>query len=392
MSIYTDRGLFRVEVTVKGVRYRGRFKDWKDAQIVELQWKAGKNLPERQEATNATAVLERPKTLLGLLRAAEAVLWKGQADRQTSVRRTEILFATIGLERDPLNITQTEVDAAVERLETERGIMGSTVNRYLCKLTTVTRWAAKFGWANTYEVEYYPEKGGRIRTISPEEELTLLSLMGQYGRDDVAALIQIALATGMRRGEMLRVKLGDLQGRRLTLGETKNGDPHYLRLTDATLGLLQWYLTECEPLSARELRYWWDRARAEMGLADDKWFTWHSMRHTAATRALKAGVDVRVVQRMLNHRRIETTLRYTHVDDTQLENALAAIAPQVPPETPPLKVPPVSRQKRQKMVQVRNLSGAVTGKSPLQSPAPPRKEALRCPDGGIGRRAGFRYQ
>jgi integrase len=393
MSIYSDRGQFRVEVQLKGIKYRGRFKDYKDAQIAELLWKAGRNLPERLEApSEATLPDTRPKTLLSLLKAAEGALWKGQADRKTSIRRTEILFATIGLDKDPLTVTQTEIDTAVEALERDRQIMGSTLNRYLCKLTTVTRWAAKYGWANTYEVEYYPESEGRIRTISADEELTLLSLMGKYGRDDVASLIQIALATGMRRGEMLRITLDDIQGRRLTLGKTKNGSPHYLTLTHTTLGLLQWYLSECEPLTARELRYWWDRARAEMGLTEDKWFTWHAMRHTAATRALKAGVDVRVVQKMLNHRRIETTLRYTHVDDTQVENALAAISPQVPPHLPPLKVPPVSRQKRQKTTQLKNRCAATVQKGGLQTASQDRMEALRCPDGGIGRRAGFRLQ
>ena len=393
MSIYQDRQGFRVEVTVKGTRYRGRFKDWKDAQIAELQWKAGKSLPERLETPVASPeTAERPQTLLALLKAAEASLWKGQADRQTSIRRTEILFEAIGLEKDPLKVTQTEIDAAVETLERDREVIGSTLNRYLCKLTTVTRWAAKKGWAHTYEVERYPESEGRIRTISADEEMTLLALMGQMGRDDVAALIQIALATGMRRGEMLRIQLDDIQGRRITLGKTKNGSPHYLTAPHEIIALLTWYLTECEPLTARELRYWWDRARAMMDLSDDKWFTWHAMRHTAATRALKAGVDVRVVQKMLNHRRIETTLRYTHVDDTQVENALAAIAPKLPPHLPPLKVPPPSRQKRVSQAQLKNRCAATVPKTGLQTASEDRMETLRCPDGGIGRRAGFRLR
>jgi integrase/recombinase XerD len=42
----------------------------------------------------------------------------------------------------------------------------------------------------------------------------------------------------------------------------------------------------------------------------DKHITPHSMRHTAATLALDAGEDIREVQRMLGHEKMDTTLRY----------------------------------------------------------------------------------
>lgn len=393
MSIYPDRGVFRVEVTLKGQKYRGRFKDYKDAQIAELQWKAGKSLPERLERrSEGVPATNRPTTLLSLLESGKQHLWIKQKDRATSANRCQIFLAYIGLDRDPMSLTQADVDQAVRRLEAT-AITGATINRYLSVFNVLTKWGEKRGYCQTFLMEWHPESKGRVRTMSQAEERQMLDLMRAYGRDDIAALVTISLATGMRQGELLKIRLEDLHGTRLTLGDTKNGDTHYLTLPDTVLALLQWYLTTCNPVGDNECRYWWDRCRAEMGLADDEWFTWHCMRHTAATRALKAGVDVRVVQRMLNHKRIETTLRYTHVDDTQIAHALVALSAAssrvAPPVPPPPAFPVVAVSTGAAKNSRRTTRKRLPSVAPVAKANPAQTGGGR---GGTGRRAGFRFR
>ena len=396
MSIYTDRGVFRVEVTLKGEKYRGRFKDYKEARIQEALWKAGQSLPKRKDEAPAAAAPgvpgERPRTLEALLAAGKQHLWLKQKDRDTSANRCQIFLAYLGLDRDPMSLRQADIDRAVRRLE-DTQITGATINRYLSVFNVLTKWGEKRGFCKTFLMEWHPESKGRIRTVSQAEERQLLDLMHGYGRSDIAALITIALTTGMRQGELLKIRLEDLQGARVTLGDTKNGDTHYLTLPEPTLKLLVWYLTECEPVGDDECRYWWDRARAEMGLADDPWFTWHAMRHTAATRALKAGVDVRVVQKMLNHKRIETTLRYTHVDDTQIANALVALSGVSSRETPVFAPPPAFGAVVAAGSAGKNTRRKTRKRLPTVAPVANTTPALASGGrGGTGRRAGFRFQ
>lgn len=60
-----------------------------------------------------------------------------------------------------------------------------------------------------------------------------------------------------------------------------------------------------------------------MGLAGGtEDFVFHSCRHTRATRLLEAGVDLPIIQAMLGHKHIETTMRYAHVKASNIENAM----------------------------------------------------------------------
>jgi integrase len=55
---------------------------------------------------------------------------------------------------------------------------------------------------------------------------------------------------------------------------------------------------------------WFTAACKEAGVKD---FTWHSLRHTFASRLVMAGVDLRTVQELMGHRTITTTMRYAHL-------------------------------------------------------------------------------
>ena len=49
---------------------------------------------------------------------------------------------------------------------------------------------------------------------------------------------------------------------------------------------------------------------------------WHTLRHTAASRRIMAGVDLVSVKEILGHRSIQTTMRYSHLDPRHLQDAV----------------------------------------------------------------------
>jgi integrase/recombinase XerD len=80
-----------------------------------------------------------------------------------------------------------------------------------------------------------------------------------------------------------------------------------------------------EPLTEEGVRNILKRLAQKAGV--DKKITPHMFRHTAATRLLENGADLRVVQEFLGHSSIRMTERYTHVSKRFLRHTLAKYHP-----------------------------------------------------------------
>jgi site-specific recombinase XerD len=163
-------------------------------------------------------------------------------------------------------------------------------------------------------------------------------------RDEVARLIaaapnqkyqtalSIAYGTGLRVSEVIALKVSDIDSQRMTLRvEQGKGDKdRYAMLSPVLLERLRsWWrvahaqgkmlpngwlfpgLNPVDPLSTRQLN------RAIHAAAEaaqiDKRVSMHTLRHSFATHLLEQKVDIRVIQVLLGHKRLETTSIYTHV-------------------------------------------------------------------------------
>ncbi|HJY86645.1 MAG TPA: site-specific integrase, partial [Candidatus Acidoferrales bacterium] len=69
----------------------------------------------------------------------------------------------------------------------------------------------------------------------------------------------------------------------------------------------------------RDWRNWLEKAVQAAGIQN---LHWHDLRHTFASRLVMAGVPLRAVQVLMGHKRIETTLRYSHLGEAHLYEAV----------------------------------------------------------------------
>lgn len=342
MSIYAEKregkltGYYRVELQRGTERYRKRHKSLleaeEDEKRVRLLW------VQETPVASLRAPQAKPRdicaTLSEAISEAKGVLWRGQRMEDTNWQRMAHIQEILGKHRRLDDIDTRDV-AQLRNALIKRGKMESTCNRYCSLLRTFLTHCYDFKLRSvpvnkdTIKLLWVNEGAGKIRWITQEEEKVLLELLP----DNVAKLVKIAIWTGCRRDELLTAKLDQINGTRLHLWDTKTskttkrgaqGQRTVFMTPEISAMLTELITTKTMP-TRRYLRTCWDNARREMNLEHDKDFTFHTTRHTCATRLLDAGVSPLVIQKWLGHSRIETTLRYAHVKDQNLEQALEMV-------------------------------------------------------------------
>lgn len=316
--IYADKkdgkltGRWRVEVQRNGQRARGRFDTMEEARAAEQRWMVEFPLVAKPRVDKRGA----PKTLGDLVDRLGDIPWRGKESRDITESRLASMVAEIGKDVRIEQLTTETLDACVSLL-LKRGLKNSTINKYLSALHVILREGSRRRWVDVIPAfPWLDEDEGRIRWITESEELQLLRLLPS----DVAILVKVAIVTGMRRSELLTLQREQVEDGWVHLWKTKTKTPRSVPINSRTHEDLLFLIDSPMP-SEHVLRYQWEKAREAMGLADDPWFTFHVTRHTCATRLVKANVNLRIIQKWLGHKRIETTIRYAQVSDQMLQGA-----------------------------------------------------------------------
>lgn len=142
----------------------------------------------------------------------------------------------------------------------------------------------------------------------------------------IKQMIAISLFTGIRQGELLRLKWEDfdLNKNTLMIRQSKTGEFRSVPFNPA----LKTYLKppkmpsgELFPSFHSFPERLWRKTRREAKIK----VKWHSLRHTFATLLILAGAPIRVVSELLGHKNISTTMIYSHLSEKHKEDAARLI-------------------------------------------------------------------
>ena len=170
--------------------------------------------------------------------------------------------------------------------------------------------------------------------LSPEEVARLLhAAPGLKYR----AALSVAYGAGLRASEVVSLKLSDIDSERMVIRveQGKGRKDRYAMLSEPLLDLLRaWWLAARQrgvmlpggwlfpgqnpvnPLTTRQFRRAFHSAKNAAGI--DKQVNLHTLRHCFATHLLEQKVDIRVIQVLLGHSKLDTTARYARVASTTL--------------------------------------------------------------------------
>jgi len=178
--------------------------------------------------------------------------------------------------------------------------------------------------------------------LSREQVQALVAACDQRKPWERAAVL-IMVTAGLRSAEVMGLEVGDcdLESASVRVRHGKGDKERIVPIPGETVEALRAYLpVRVENgsqalfvtrqghgllLTGGTLRQMLERIVRRAGLAD-LGFTPHTCRHTYATHALRAGVDVRTVQDLLGHASIQTTATYLHSDTNGRQAAANAVA------------------------------------------------------------------
>lgn len=176
----------------------------------------------------------------------------------------------------------------------------------------------------------YPREARKIPVVASQAEVARLFAAVPNVR--VRTALQVIYGAGLRLFEALALEVRDIDSERMLIHvrDGKGGKPRDVYLSQKLLATLRDYwrrdhpeekLFEFrgKPLASDTVQKWCKEASRRARLARP--ITPHVLRHSYATHLLESGTDVRVIQQLLGHNNIDTTLLYTHVS-TRCYNAI----------------------------------------------------------------------
>jgi integrase/recombinase XerD len=186
----------------------------------------------------------------------------------------------------------------------------------------------------------------RLPVVLSREEVA--RLIDAAGKPKYQAALSVAYGAGLRASEVVALKVGDIDSTRMTLRveQGKGRKDRYAMLSPVLLDRLRtwWKVARAKgkmldggwlfpgqnpvnPMSTRQLNRICHMAAAEI----DKRVSMHTLRHSYATHLLEQKVDIRVIQVLLGHKKLETTALYAQVATEVLREVVSPLESLRPP-------------------------------------------------------------
>lgn len=323
-SIRKRNGKFQVQVRRKGLApitksfsRKADAQEW--ARVMEVQ-------ADRQELSVDRKVLDTI-TLRELVERYrdEIVTTKKGAEIETLILNAFLRHSICKKRLSEL----TTADFVAYRDERLKTITGKSLKRQLSPLSNMfevarTQWKLPIRQNPLTELSLKASDNKRERRIRAGELDLLVKAAGKTRNPFILPVIRFALETAMRRGEILALRIRDVDIERCTatIRESKNGYSRTIPLSSLAVVILETTIAVMDdeararnerlfPISPIALRLAWD-GLTKRAKIDDLHF--HDLRHEAISRFFELGLTVPEVASISGHRDIRMLMRYAHAN------------------------------------------------------------------------------
>ncbi|SFK65114.1 Site-specific recombinase XerD [Nitrosomonas aestuarii] len=219
----------------------------------------------------------------------------------------------------------------------EKTTSPGTINRELAALSHLFNKAIEWGWIDRRpaSIKRFKENPGRITYLSIDQIKRLIEFAKQDQNAHIYPFIIIGLETAMRRMEILSIRREhvNLQQRTIYIPEAKAGSreqpitQHLAQFLENYMAALskgsEWLFPSpaAKEGHAMDIRKPFRRVVIAAGLNPDE-VVRHTLRHTAITHLVQAGVDLPTVKRISGHKTLIMVERYAHQNGEHIKAAM----------------------------------------------------------------------
>ena len=324
MRVYQRNGRWWVDFSYNGKRYRKSAGRTKREALLKL----GKIVERIKAEETGGIAASAPKTFIEFSQEYQTFI-KAEMVPENYLRVSYKVGTIVKYFGNETLDAITTIMIEQYKLQRRSEVKPASVNREIALLKRMFSRAIDWGYASknpVRKVKLFKEPPGRIRYLTLEERRLLLDEC----QGILKAIVLTALETGMRKGELQRLTWDaiDFERRTIKVIEAKNNESRILPVSDTLLPVLENLYIErrgeyvfSKPVGSiyGNWRRSFDTALKRVDIKD---FRFHDLRHTFASYLVMAGVDIRTVQVLMGHKTIQMTMRYSHLSQSHLLDAV----------------------------------------------------------------------
>ena len=332
-------GRFRVQIRRQGFATQSAYfasqveaRKWRKEKLAAIQLNLSSAKQSKAETTTLSSLIDEYLEAFDIEPGSSSFRhlkwWRSRLGRR---RLSAIKAADIAEQLRFLAQADKRHGGSVVTVRVGQRLSPATLNRYHAALSKVLNVAVnKWHYLDSNparRIERNAENNERNRWLHLDETSRLIDSCRHSRWNGLTVLVQLALCTGARRGELMNLKWGDIRFEDsiayAELHSTKNRESRTLVIVgDAFKELKTWrrqrnLVTDLVFPSAHHpfkpftnLDVHWKKALVYAEIVD---FRFHDLRHTAASYLTQAGVPAITVAAILGHKTLQMTKRYSHL-------------------------------------------------------------------------------
>lgn len=331
---YYQRGnKWQIDTSYKGIRIR---------ELVATEEMAEKELRKIQTLIDENRYLEmkrRSKMTLGQF-AKRYLQWCENERQKAFEDKSKRLTRMVHFFGEDILLSDVDVET-LEGYKAHRlshpGMRGqirpATINRDIANFKHLLSKAVEWGVLTEnigMKVKLLKVQNQSLRYLSGPELESLLGAASRY----LKSLIILAVNTGLRKSELLRLKWTDINFRTgyIELLDQKNGEMSYIPMNKGVKETLRkiprrldspYIFSKKNGQPPVDIKYHFYKGLKQSGIPH---CNFHSLRHTFASHLCMSGVDLPTIRELMRHKSYAMTLRYAHLSNQHTQKAVDTLS------------------------------------------------------------------